>query len=150
MPKLLLLLIPFILLSCNRFKKETSLSCSVSNNEIVCPDGSSYPLPSNGVDGKDSVILTTMTLEKGSCTQVMSGLYVENILSGLIFDVYSNDQCKDSLGEHCDNVETSYGSSGQFGQGSAGPSSVCWIDNIQLSGVKLSNGDILLYILDFN
>jgi len=111
----------------------------------------------NGTDGQngtDAVVLTKSTVKKNSCSKIDTGLYVENIRDGIVFDVYMDSSCSDRVGgvlnEYCDNVQTQYGNVGSLGQGEAGSATVCWVGLKQLSGVRLSNGDIEIRILDFN
>ena len=107
-----------------------------------------------GDKGEDAVKYDTVVVKKNSCTQVGVDTYVENIKDGYIFDVYDDPSCSDyihgDLHEYCDNVATSYGHSGKLGQGKPGSSTLCWVDNIQYSGVRLENGDIQIKILNFN
>lgn len=130
--------------------------CSIVDSQIVCPDGSVADLPKDGADGSDgkdgqnSVVLSIVKVAANKCVQVAPGVYVENIRSGNFFDVYSNDQCKDSLGEYCDNVEPSQGSTGEFGDNKQGGAEVCWTSNdVQVSGSVDNNGDLLIRVLDF-
>jgi hypothetical protein len=135
--------------------------CSIQDGMIVCPDGTSALLPSNGQDGADgvdgadgkdgvnAVIYSQTVVDANTCTEVGNGLYVENIQQGRIFDVYFNDQCRDNLGEHCDNVAPSFGSSGQFGDGGIGSGDVCWADRRQVSGERIANGGLLIRVLEF-
>lgn len=124
--------------------------CYIQGTKLICPDGSEYDLPVEGTDPDETPInLTNKIVPKHACMEVAPGLYVENIRNGEIFDVYYNASCSDSQGEYCDNVATSYGSSGRIGAGEPGSSTVCWVNDIQLSGVKKDNGDITLYILEF-
>lgn len=124
-------------------------TCTVMGSTVLCPDGTKITIP-EPVEDEDEVTLKVVGVNKNSCTKVADGLYVENIQSGKFFDVYKNNKCKDSLGEHCDNVETAFGSSGTFGQGGAGAARVCWVDNTQISGTRSSNGNILLRMVQFN
>lgn len=131
-------------------------TCSIQGNKIVCPDGTMTDLPSDGQDGTDgkdgqnAVILSVVKVAANKCVQVAPGVYVENIRSGNFFDVYSNDECKDSLGEFCDNVEPSQGSTGEFGDNRQGGAEVCWTsNNVQVSGSVDNNGDLLIRVLEF-
>ena len=151
------------MIACSNAKFEAvEYQCRVENNTVVCPDGSELVLPEpvpgqdgadgrdgqDGTDGNDAVILTTIPVEAGKCVKVADGIYVENIRNGLVFDVYANDQCKDKLGEYCDNVEPSFGSSGVLGENKPGGAEVCWADNRMLSGERVGN-DLLIRVLDF-
>lgn len=105
----------------------------------------------DGSDGEDAVVLTKVTAPKNSCTKVADGIWVENIQSGKLFDVYLNDNCADNKGEYCDNVIPSFGKSGSLDPDEhPGSATVCWAGDIQISGVKQSNGDLLIYLLNFN
>lgn len=143
--------------------------CKIVDNIVVCPDGSQLELPepaagapgqdgsdgkdgqdgTDGADGEDAVLLTQVKVEANTCTKVGDGLYVESIRNSQFFDVYSNDSCKDALGEYCDNVEPSYGSTGQFGENQRGGAEVCWAGNRMVSGEKVGD-DLLIRVLDFN
>lgn len=103
----------------------------------------------SGQDGEDAVLMYNVTLPKGACMEIAPEIWAENIHSGEVFDVYYNDQCTDAQGEYCDNVATSYGHSGHLGNTEPGSSSVCWVDYYQFSGVRLDNGDIKVYVLEF-
>lgn len=106
----------------------------------------------DGEDGEDAVILTTVKVNSNSCTQVYKDLWIENINGGDVFDVYYNNQCKDSLGEWCDNVLPSFGASGSVDADKhAGSGTTCWANNIQVQGSRVDNtGDIVIRIMDFN
>lgn len=134
--------------------------CTISGQTITCPDGSELVIPEpqdgtdgtdgrDGEDGEDAVLLTKKTVKTGECTEVAAGVYVENIKKGLVFDVYMNDKCQDKLGEFCDNVEPSYGSTGLLGENKPGGAEVCWADNRMLSGERVGD-DLLIRVLDFN
>lgn len=127
------------------------VSCSVTETAIVCPDGTSTPLPSDGqdgIDGKTPIIAARTVVLANQCTEVSPGIYVENIQNGKIFDVYHNDQCADAQGEYCDNVSPSFGSSGQFGPGQPGGGDICWAENLMVSGSKDGN-DLIITVIDF-
>ena len=98
---------------------------------------------------EEGVTLTSVLVKPGECTQVGEELWAENIRGGELFDVYYNDQCKDNLGEHCDNVIPSYGRSGELNSDEhPGSGTVCWVDNIMISGYK-DNSDIVVQVLEF-
>lgn len=103
----------------------------------------------DGSDGQDGVLLTRVNAPKNKCTEVADGIYVENIQNGRLFDVYLNDKCKDKDGEFCDNVVPVEDRTGQLDE-YVGSGTVCWANNTQISGVKQDNGDILVYMLEFN
>lgn len=125
-------------------------TCVIENNFIVCPDGSKLEVKS-GNDGKDGIVpLIQINVAAGSCTEVYPSVYVENINHGEIYDVYYNDQCTDSLGEYCDNVETSYGSSGTFGSNKKGNGGVCWADKLFITGSQEDDDSITIRVMDFN
>ncbi len=162
----ILALIPLIWLvtACGNSKFEAvEYQCKVVDQIIICPDGSELELPApvagtpgqdgsdgkDGEDGDDAVLLTQVKVEKNTCTKVADGVYVESIRNSQFFDVYSNDSCKDALGEYCDNVEPSYGSTGQFGENQRGGAEVCWAGNRMVSGEKVGD-DLLIRVLDFN
>lgn len=154
--KLTLLLITLLtVVACGR-AKFTSVEqkvCSIEGDQVVCPDGTTAPLPRDGrdgTDGKDAVLYSEIKVEPGECTMVATGVYVENIRNGDVFDVYYNDQCKDSLGEYCDNVEPSEGSvGGQLGDNRPGGAEVCWAMQRQVSGERMSGGNLLIRVLEF-
>lgn len=135
-------------------------SCTVTKENgittINCPDGTSVQVSDgkdgqNGEDGKDSVTLYQTQVDKNKCVQVYPNIYVENINNGEIFDVYSNDSCSDTLGEYCDNVKASYGSSGQGGSDKKGSGEVCSIDKLQITGQRDKNDNSLtINVFDFN
>ena len=168
--KFFIVIISIFLIGCGqnaKFKTVKGDSCTIKeadggvlincgDGDLLIEDGSDGQNGADGIagadgqDGSDAVILTTVNAPKNKCTKVYQGIWVENIQSGRVFDVYVNDKCSDSLGEFCDNVEPAYGSNGSISPGQ-GAASVCWAgSSIQLSGVKKSNGDITIYILDFN
>lgn len=124
--------------------------------QIECEDGTTALIEdgadgAKGADGKDAVIYTSVKAPKNSCTQVGSNLWVENIQNGRVFDVYSNNKCADAQGEYCDNVLASFGDSGSVDETEhAGSGTTCWANNVQVQGHKLSNGDIIIKIMDFN
>ena len=105
-----------------------------------------------GDKGDDGVVLSTVKVNKNTCTQVSKNLWVENV-HGDVFDVYSNPYCEDRDGEWCDNVRPSYGVYGSVDKNLArGSGTICWADNVKLSGSKASktDGDILIHIEDYN
>ena len=107
--------------------------------------------PSHDQEGSDAVLLIKATVDAGQCSEIYPGVYAENINNGEFFDVYYNDMCKDSAGEYCDNVQTSYGSSGTFGSNKVGNGTVCWADDLMITGVRdVNDGSIEVRILDFN
>lgn len=154
----------FILASCGEpgynvarlVKVETTCTVKKGATEafVECTDGSKFPIGQagqDGQDGEDGVVLLKSLVAYKSCTQVLPGIYVEAIEDGEFFDVYSNDTCDDSRGEYCDNVQTSYGSSGTYGQNEEGNGTVCWAEDNQITGKRdKSTGDIEVYILSFN
>ena len=106
----------------------------------------------NGIDGEDGVILTNVKVLANTCTQVADRIWIENIQNGRIYDVYANENCRDSEGEFCDNVVASFGSSGVLSdtnhQGSA---TVCLVDeNIEIAARKLNAaGDLVINIKEY-
>lgn len=138
-------------------EKESKEGCSVervANGTLIkCADGSETLIydgsnGTNGQDGKDGVdgkdgetplIHTKVKVGKNECKKIVDGIWVESINNGEFFDVYKNDMCKDSHGEFCDNVESSYGRSGKFGSQTKGSGSVCWADDVQISGALDTN-----------
>lgn len=121
-------------------------------NLVFIGDGSDGKDGTNGNDGQngsDAVSLTKINAPKNKCTKVSDNIWVENIQNGKVFDVYSNSNCADNQGEYCDNVVPSNDKTGKVEE-YRGSGTVCWSGNIQLSGVKQDNGDILIYMLDFN
>lgn len=167
--RILFLSIVLILAGCSqsRYVYKKPQECTVVDTDngaqVSCPDGTEVFIPDgndgvdgsdgadgiDGSDGVDAVLLTKEILPAGSCTEVQPGIWAENISNGEIFDLYYNDQCSDSLGEYCDNIATIEGSTGSVNAGQ-GSGTICWIDNLQFSGVRLDNNDIEVYILDFN
>ena len=149
-----------ILGSCGQNEADLSdYKCSIEDTatgaDISCPGEDPVVLSDGydgvaGSDGLNGVVLSTVQVLNGDCTEVSPGIYVENIKNGRIFDVYYNAQCADSLGEYCDNVMAQYGSSGSYGQNKPGSGTVCWVGNTQFSGIRLDNGDLIINILDFN
>lgn len=146
------------LVACSNAEFEAvEYQCTVENNTVVCPDGSELVLPEpepgqdgrDGADGEDAVMLSIHKVPNGQCVKVGEDLYVENIRSGQIFDVYMNDQCSDRLGEYCDNVEPSFGSSSVLGENKPGGAEVCWADNRMVSGERVGD-DLKIRVLDFN
>lgn len=94
----------------------------------------------DGADGQDGAgtVINTVSVSKGQCVEVATGIWVENI-QGNLFDVYSNPSCSDNQGEYCDNVSPSFGKSGSLEQDSLkGSASVCWAGDIMISGSKES------------
>jgi len=108
---------------------------------------------SNGEDGAQGAILSRIIVPEDACVKILSGVYVENIRQGIIFDVYMDDSCSDrvngELNEFCDNVETQFGQSGDIGQGEAGAGDICWVDNNQISGIRKEDNSIEIRILTF-
>ena len=162
--RLVLIGLAGVVAACSNSRFEAvEYQCTVKNNTVVCPDGSQLVLPepepgqdgrdgvdgAPGQDGEDAVMLSIYKVPKGACTKVGKNLYVENIRSGQIFDVYMNDQCSDRLGEYCDNVEPSFGSSGVLGENKPGGAEVCWADNRMVSGERIGD-DLKIRVLDFN
>lgn len=153
-------LLSLTLVGCGQdsFQYENAKQCTVeqipTGAVITCPDGTQSFITNgsdgqDGQDGQDAVILTRVMAPANACTLVYPGVWVENINTGKVFDVYYNANCSDAQGEYCDNVvpvDESTGSVGQYN----GSGTVCWADNLQLSGVLRSGGDIEVYILDFN
>lgn len=152
---LMLISVVGMLAACGRakFQGVEQKTCSIENNQIVCPDGTTAPLPQDGrdgTDGEDAVLYSEVKVAPGKCTQVASGVFVENIRNGDVFDVYYNDKCQDRLGEYCDNVEPSEGSvGGQLGDNRPGGAEVCWAMHRQVSGERSSNGNLLIRVLEF-
>jgi len=153
--------------------------CSIVGSDLVCGDtvfdldqlqgadgaigpqgpagqaGEQGPSGQDGADGQDAANLTTVTLAKGSCSSIYPGIYAQNLSSGYVFDVYTSvsSTCSDyDGGEVCDNVATSFGADNNppVGNGYPGGGDVCWHGNILLSGARQANGDIKVYILEFN
>ena len=109
--------------------------CSDENNTYLTDDGT---------------VVTKVYSPANSCTEVAEDLYVENI-GNSVFDVYYNDECKDSLGEYCDNVIPSYGSSGIVdSRHHPGSATVCWAEGKRLSGYKIDSDGITIVIEDFS
>lgn len=106
----------------------------------------------NGADGKDGrsgVNLRRRAVAPGQCRKVARGIYVENIQNGRLFDVYSNSSCSDRDGEYCDNVVPGEGSTGKLDE-YEGSATVCWAGRkTQISGMKRSDGSLLIYLLKF-
>lgn len=137
----------------------------VSNGSLIrCADGSETMVfdgnngqdGSDGIDGVDGVdgetplIHTKVKVAKNECKKILDGIWVESINNGEFFDVYYNDMCKDSHGEFCDNVEASYGSSGKFGSQTRGSGSVCWANDIQISGsLDKSSKELTIHAISF-
>lgn len=131
---------------------------------ITCPDGtvSEIPFPADGQDGadgidgedgEDAVVYSEVPVPAGQCVEVADGVWVENIQNGRLIDVYMNDQCKDSLGEYCDNVIPSYGRSGRLDDDPhPGSGTTCWADNLLILAHKPGKNDVDLTIkvIDFN
>lgn len=125
--------------------------CTIEGTLITCPDGNSIDIL-NGKDDlsdKTGTVVTTTNVETGMCEQIYPGIWAENIYSGEIFDVYMNDVCSDSLGEYCDNVQPSYGSSGDIGPNETGNGTVCLALNYMVVGKKLANDSIDVSVIDF-
>tara|TARA_R100001086_G_C11847513_1_gene260524 strand:- start:1285 stop:1776 length:492 start_codon:yes stop_codon:yes gene_type:complete len=126
-------------------------SCVVSTVEggslIECPNSSSF-VPS-GDSKKD--LFSVVEVAKGECKEVVTGIYVENI-RGDLYDVYSNDKCKDKLGEYCDNVVPSFGNSGKLTDSElSGSATLCFAENYRLSASKsATSGGLIILIEDFN
>lgn len=112
-------------------------------------DGKKGAQGAPGEDGQDAAVLLKKLAKANRCTSILPGMYIENIQNGEVFDVYFNDSCDDSQGEYCDNVVPSEATTGKVDQ-YRGSGTVCWADNYQISGVKQTNGDILVYILEFS
>ena len=113
------------------------------------PAGADGADGADGQDGEDAASLERVVVSGNSCTEVTPGISVEVINRAGVFDVYFNDKCKDKLGEYCDNVVPVESRTGALGPYN-GSGTVCWADNYMISGVLLSNGDLEVYILDFN
>lgn len=111
-------------------------------------DGSNGQDGADGRDGEPGAILTEALVEDGRCQEVAPGIYVENIDGGLFFDVYYNALCEDARGEFCDNVEPSYGSTGNFGRNKPGGAEVCWAGNTMISGERV-NDSLLIRLVEF-
>lgn len=143
------LILALLMASCNKSSIVVpEKSCTVTESRVMCPDGTYYEIPQPIPDSND-VVLSIYNVEKGHCIEVAVNIYVENLSNGNIFDVYYNDSCSDDRGEYCDNVQTSFGSSGDYGHGGRGSSTVCWAGNTQVSGVKNKGGSINIYVIGF-
>lgn len=161
MKKVLVLLSLAGLTACGTARFEAvEYQCKIEDNKVVCPDGSELVLEpgldgtdgkdgSDGKDGENAVIVTVTNVPKNSCTKVAEGLYVENIKEGRFYDVYLNDKCQDKLGEYCDNVEPSYGSTGQFGENQPGGAEVCLAGSRMVVGERVGK-DLSIRVFDFN
>ena len=103
----------------------------------------------DGTDGINGVVLSDTLVLENQCTKVADGIWVQNIRSGEVFDVYSNNQCRDALGEFCDNVEPSFGTSGSVGADQDGGGEICPVNNQLVYGEKIG-ADLLIRVLDFN
>jgi len=118
-------------------------------------DGADGADGQDGKDGKDAAILSIVKVEANSCTQVAKDLWVQNINSGEVFDVYYNEHCADAQGEFCDNLSPSYAehNNGQVIHDSVkGSGTTCWAKSRQITGHKDHEDDtyIMVHILDFN
>jgi hypothetical protein len=115
-------------------------------------NGSNGTNGTNGKDGEDGVALTSVKVNKNTCTQVYQNIWVENI-NGEVFDVYYNPNCADNQGEYCDNVIPSYGVSGSVDDKyHRGSGTTCWADNVQIQGHRVTNTskDFIIKVMDFN
>lgn len=105
-----------------------------------------------GDKGDAGVVLSTVKVNKNTCTQIAYDLWAENI-NGDVVDVYSNASCDDNKGEYCDNVRPSYGVHGsidkEHGRGSG---TICWADDRKISVSKDSKNasDLLIHIESYN
>lgn len=155
MKKVIYVVALLTLTACGNSSFTAVKTCTITDTQIVCPDGTAINLPVDGqpglpgAPGQDAVILTEHKVPANSCTKIRDGLYVESIRNSQIFDVYSNDKCKDSLGEYCDNVEPSFGSSGQLGPNQPGGGEICWAGRTMVAGEKVNN-DLIIRVVDFN
>lgn len=136
----------------NSHLHDVKQSCTISGSFIVCPDGSSIEIKNgkDGVNGADSSIVTRSTVDVAECKEIYQGVYAEYIDGGNFFDVYYNDSCSDSLGEYCDNVKTSYGSSGTFGKDGYGSGDVCLANDLIVIGGKNDLDQIEITVIKFN
>ena len=150
MKALTLFIVLMLLTACGEKKEIVTIdgACTIEDTHIVCPDGSKHPLPQDGRDGADGGYLTSTVVPRNSCTEVLPGLFVESIMGGSFFDVYYNDTCSDVRGEYCDNMEPSFGSSGDFGHNKPGGAEVCWADNRMVSGERIGD-DLLIRVVEF-
>jgi|GEM_PF-6009479 len=131
--------------------------CSISGRTISCADGTIITIEDGkdgdkgnpGQGGEPGTISEVTNVPKNSCVQIGDSLWAENIRSGEIFDVYSNNQCKDALGEHCDNVVPSYGVSGLLGAGQPGSGTVCSISGTLVFGNVLEDDSLDITVVDF-
>ena len=102
-----------------------------------------------GIDGQSPIIVTQAKVPAGQCVEVAENIWVENIHNGAIYDVYYNDECKDSKGEYCDNVEPSFGNSGRLGPDKPGGGEHCLIETTFISGQRYGN-DLSIVVMEFN
>lgn len=149
-------------------KVEDKKGCTVTqilNGVLIkCDDGSETIVYNgangkNGIDGADGVdgqdgstplVHTKVVVAKNECKKILDGIWVESISNGEFFDVYYNDMCKDSHGEFCDNVESSYGRAGTFGSQTKGSGSVCWANDVQISGALDTNSkELTIHAITF-
>jgi hypothetical protein len=115
-------------------------------------DGTDGSDGKDGADGKDAAILTKKTIKSG-CHKVYPGYWAQNLDSGYVFDLYGDSSCNDyNKKEKCDNVATSFGALNNppVGNNKPGGGDLCWDVNIMFGGDRQSNGDIVVYIIDFN
>lgn len=127
------------------------LSCGISRTEyveVIGPPGQDGAPGQDGRDGKDAALLIKKMAPANSCTNILPGIWVENIQNGRVFDVYFNQNCADAQGEYCDNVVPVEAATGSVNPGQ-GSGSLCWAGNYQFSGVLQDNGDIMVYVLMF-
>lgn len=115
---------------------DTDTTCTVVNNTITCPDGTNITI-------EDQIEITKTELNLNGCQAISHGLFVEVIRNGEIFDVYTDSSCSDRkngiLNEVCDNVQPSFGNSGQLGFNKPGSSTVCPYENKLIYGHILDN-----------
>jgi len=116
----------------------TDTYCTLLDGTVTCPDGSSLTI----TEPRDEISYISTNIAHNSCSPVSNGLFVESIHNSEFFDVYKDKSCQDrvngQLNEVCDNVEPSYGATGQFGSNKAGASEVCVYNNLLIFGIRNS------------
>lgn len=142
--------------TCTQEQTETEVTIMCGDDVSVIPipsDGADGQDGVDGVDGEDALVYSEVLVPAGQCVEVADGVWVENIQSGRLADVYMNDQCSDSLGEFCDNLVPSYGRSGKlddhphFGSGTT-----CWAGDLLVLAHKpgKNDADLTIKVIDFN
>jgi len=120
-------------------------------------DGATGPQGEQGIQGEPGLqgepgpagVFTTQTeVAPKDCSEVLPGIFVQNLQQGQIFDVYLEKTCDDETQEVCDNVATSSGGRNPFGVGNSGSSTTCALKNLLFFGQRLDNDAILLTILE--